>query len=502
MSATLFLFGSRTSRPCNAEGGTIGTMRHTIMKQVNRLKSLALAALLLLGLSTTAQAQYLRTSYFMEGSHYRMQLNPALTPGRGYINLPVIGSLNATVNSSTLGYQDILDIIDNSSDADYFLSQDFMDRLGNTNNLNVNLSTDILSAGWYKGKNFWSFNIGLRNDIGATIPKNVFEFMSRMNGLTTLDWANLNETLGGQKLEINSFAEVGLGFARDINEKLTIGGKVKALLGLGNMKLNVNNIDVQSHLEGIDLSNGYVDVENARGSASINVDATLESSSKLLELQQSTNSQGETYIDNIDFGSFGFAGYGAAIDLGVSYKLLKNLTLSASVLDLGFIKWDKSNTQIARAKAQQSYEASNPGEAMEFVDMVQSGEVLNFDMLQLSTDESAAKSRTSKLTTTVVVGAEYALLKNWLVLGALYTGRFAQPETLNELTVSANIRPANNFNLAVSYSLLQGAGKTFGAAIKLGPVFVGTDYMFFGKNTKNVNGYIGFSIPLNRQKKI
>ena len=469
------------------------------MKRTNKLKSLALSALLLGGMIVPTQAQFLRTSYFMEGSHYRMQLNPALTPGRGYINLPVIGTLNATVNSSSLGYQDILDIIDNSSDGDYFMSQDFINRLNATNELNVNLSTDIISAGWYKGKNFWSFNIGLRNDIGATIPRNVFEFMNKMNG-ANVNFANLNEEFGGQGFEINSFAEVGLGFARDINDKLTVGGKVKALLGIGNMKLNVNSVKVNSQLNGVDLSTGYVDPEHASGSASVLVDATLESSSKLLELQQSTDSHGEQYIDNIDFGSFGFAGYGAAIDLGVSYKLLKNLTLSASVLDLGFIKWGKGNTQVAYARGNQSYDASTPGEAMEFVDMVQSGEVLNFDMLQLGVDENAAKARTTKLTSTVAVGAEYALLKNWLVLGALYTGRFAQPKTINELSVSANIRPANNFNVAVSYSLLQGAGKTFGAAVKLGPIFVGTDYMFFGKNTKNVNAYIGFSIPLNKQK--
>ena len=99
------------------------------------------------------QAQFLRTSYFMEGSNQRMQLNPALMPGRGYLNIPVIGSLNATVNSSSLGYRDIMDIIENSDDSDYFMSNDFMNRLDATNNLNVNLSTDILSAGWYKGKN-------------------------------------------------------------------------------------------------------------------------------------------------------------------------------------------------------------------------------------------------------------------------------------------------------------------------------------------------------------
>ena len=53
----------------------------------------------------SANAQFLRTSYFMEGTHYRQQLNPALTPTKGYFNLPVIGAVNATVGSTSLGYQ-------------------------------------------------------------------------------------------------------------------------------------------------------------------------------------------------------------------------------------------------------------------------------------------------------------------------------------------------------------------------------------------------------------
>ena len=114
-----------------------------------------------------------------------------------------------------------------------------------------------------------------------------------------------------------------------------------------------------------------------------------------------------------------------------------------------------------------------------------SGEILNYDMLQLKTEEASEKSRTRGLTSTMVLGAEYALLNDWLVVGALYTGRFAKPKTLN---------------VAASYSVLQGAGKTFGLALKLGPFFAGTDYMFFGKNTKNVNAYLGVSIPLGKQK--
>lgn len=474
------------------------------MKKINVCKVLFVLGMFLV-FSCKGYSQVLRTSYFMEASHYRMQLNPALTPSRGYINLPVIGSFNATVNSSSLGFQDIKDIANNDEGDDYFMSNDFINRLENINNLNFNLSTDVLSAGWYKGKNFWSFNIGLRNDIGASIPKSMFEFLREMDGLSVADYArlsNINERVDKMSFEINSYAEIGIGWARDITDKLSVGARVKALLGVGNLEMNVNDISVKSSLTGyedIDWNNpSWGDIDKIQGAASVNVDATLESSSKLIELSQEN---GNDYIDDIEFGSFGVAGFGASIDFGVSYRLLDRLTLSASVLDLGFINWSKKYTSIAKAKASQSYDLRNESDRYEFVDMVSSGEILNYDMLQMTVDKSAEESRKSTLSSTVVVGAEYELLGDWLAIGALYTGRFIQPETLNELTFSANIRPKNYFNLSLSYSVLQGLGKTFGVAAKLGALFIGTDYMFLGENTKNLNAYVGVSIPLNKRNK-
>ena len=53
--------------------------------------------LLLLGgmmmLGGAAQAQYLRSSYFMEGTSARLQLNPGLQPTKGYFNMPIIAHL-------------------------------------------------------------------------------------------------------------------------------------------------------------------------------------------------------------------------------------------------------------------------------------------------------------------------------------------------------------------------------------------------------------------------
>ncbi len=484
----------------------------------------------------SANAQFLRTSYFMEGTHYRQQLNPALTPTKGYFNLPVIGAVNATVGSTSLGYQDIIDIIDDGDD--FYTKPDFMNRLKDNNKLNVNFSTEILSAGWYKGKNFWSFNIGLRTDIGANLTKNMFSFLNQMETIED-NWRNSNYDISGQQLNINAYTEIGLGLSRQINSRLTVGARVKALLGIGNMELKLNKIAMSANLPTDQQINQWSSESYWSGSsaeivakaqelkakfdnyhANLTVGAELKSSFKGLELKEE---EGKDFVTDFDFdsGKLGIAGYGFGIDLGASYKILDNLTVSASILDLGFISWSKSSTKIASANpdpidikgstyagmidpanAQSSVtNALNQlqNDAENYMDLVTQGDVLNYDMLQLEVGD-AKESRKSRLASTLVLGAEYGFFNNKLAVGVLSTTRFVQPDALTELTFSANYRPKSWFNVALSYSAIQSAGKSFGLGLKLGPLFVGTDYMFLGKNSNSVNGFVGVYIQFGGSK--
>ena len=478
----------------------------------------------------SANAQFLRTSYFMEGTHYRQQLNPALTPTKGYFNLPVIGAVNATVGSTSLGYQDIIDIIDDGDD--FYTKPDFMNRLKDNNKLNVNFSTEILSAGWYKGKNFWSFNIGLRTDIGANLTKNMFTFLNEMETVEE-NWRNSNYDISGQQLNINAYTEIGLGLSRQINSRLTVGARVKALLGIGNMELKLNRVAMSANLPSDQQINQWssesywnsmTPSQAAQAAqelkdkfnnyhANLTVGAELKSSFKGLELQEE---EGKDYVTDFDFdsGKLGIAGYGFGIDLGASYKILDNLTVSASVLDLGFISWSKSSTKIASANPDpidikgstyaNMVDPNNPNTVMNavnqlqnnaqgYMDRVTNGDVLDYDMLQLEVSD-AKESRKSRLASILVLGAEYGFFNNKLAVGVLSTTRFVQPDALTELTFSANYRPKSWFNVALSYSAIQSAGKSFGLGLKLGPLFVGTDYMFLGKNSNSVNGFVGVSL--------
>lgn len=484
----------------------------------------------------SANAQFLRTSYFMEGTHYRQQLNPALTPTKGYINLPIIGSANMTVGSTSLGYQDVMDIIGN--DNNFYKSTDFMNHLKNNNKLNVNFSTEILSAGWYKGKNFWSLNVGVRTDIGANLTKSMFSFLNEMSAIKD-NWRNSSYDISNQQLNINEYAEVGLGLSRQINSRLTVGARVKALLGAGNMELKLNKIAMGANLPTDQQINEWSSNSYWSGSsaeiaakakelkakletyhANLAVNASLESSFKGMELKEE---KGKDYISDLDSNGdkLGIAGYGFGIDLGASYKIMDNFTVSASVLDLGFISWSKSSTKIASAKPEaidikgSSYankiDPNNPQSSVtealnqlktdtkNYMDIVTQGDVLNYDMLQLEVSD-AKKSRSSRLASTVVIGAEYGFFNNKLSVGALSTTRFVQPYALTELTLSANYCPKSWLNVALSYSAIQSAGKSFGLGLKLGPLFLGTDYMFLGENSNSVNGFIGVSIPLGGRK--
>ena len=455
------------------------------MKKVKCKRVLLAAGLVLL--ATAAQAQYLRTSYFMEGASTRLQMNPGLQPTRGYFNFPVIGSINVGASSNVLGTNDIIDVLD--SGTDLFSNDDLYNRLKDDNRLNVNLNTDILSFGWYRGKGFWRVNVGLRADVGASIPKGMFDYLKQVNNLS-----DINGGFSNMNFDMNAYAEVGLGYSRQITDKLTVGGRVKVLLGIAraemavdNFNVNVDNALIDAYLNGTSPDPNVT----AYGSAS----AVAHVSTTMKGGGLGFNSAGN--IDGFDFdgGSFGVSGTGFGIDLGASYKVWDNLTVSAAVLDLGFINWKGSETKVASTEQQFNV---TPDNYQDFVN----GDFLSMDRFNLKENTEPAENVKKKLASTILLAGEYALLNNKLSVGAMYTSRFVQPKTLNELTFSATLRPSNALNLAVSYSPIQAAGKSLGVALKLGPRFVGTDYMFFGKNSRSVNAFFGFSFPMGGKKPV
>ncbi|NDV66377.1 DUF5723 family protein [Bacteroides sp. 224] len=424
-------------------------------------------------------AQYLRTSYFMDGVSSRMWLNPAMRPTHGFVDIPVVGALNVSASSNALGVKDVVDLFD--SDEDFYKNDKLYNRLKNSNRLNVNVNTDIFSLGFYKGKGFWTVNLGLRSDINASIPKTMFEYAREfdnedwMNGFMGADYLMENQTLNA-----NVYTEIGVGYSRSIGDKLVVGGKAKVLLGLANIDMSIDKLHIK---------------ENGK-SSEINTHGRLKVAMKGLSVEEEYDSEiGSDVVDDVDFDKFGLAGYGMAFDLGATFKPIENLTLSASVLDLGFISWSKNSVTTATADNEIYYDYGDTFKSLF------NGDMIDFSLPKYEIDDES-KSYKTTLASTMVLGAEYAFLNNKLSAGVLSTTRFSKPKTISELTFSANYRPKSWLATTLSYSVIQSEMKTFGLAVKVGPLFIGTDYMFFGdsSDSKSVNAYLGLSIPLGKGK--
>lgn len=464
------------------------------MKKIRLFATVMLALLLSSLFVTSLKAQFVRTSYFMEGVPARLSLNPALCPTNGYFNIPVIGAFNAMATSNALGTRDITDLIGNSSN--FYNKETFRNNLKDMNRVNASVNADILSFGWYKGKGFWSVGVGVRTDFNASIDRSLFDYLYQVDQ-SGFKWDGTKYDINNAKVNVNAYTEMAVGYARQLNSKWTVGMKAKLLLGVANGKLTINNVHVEGNLPDANATQAEIIANQSKYYAKIKADATFETSFKGLELGYGNHNDGTQYINDIKTKSFGIGGYGAAFDFGVTYRPMSDLTLSASVLDLGFLNWDKKNNQKAVSHMDKTYNVTN---YQEFQQITEKGDVLNYEMLDLRTDEKEPSRHTS-LASTFVLGAEYAILNKKISFGVLYTNRNAQPNNMSEVTISANFRPKGWFNVAGSYSMIQSAGKSFGLGIKLGPVFIGTDYMLLGDNTKCVNDQIGMSVPLGGRKR-
>ena len=140
----------------------------------------------------------------------------------------------------------------------------------------------------------------------------------------------------------------------------------------------------------------------------------------------------------------------------------------------------------------------NPDEIQKYV--TSNTDIFDLDLIQFQ--EGEAKSRKTTLRSTLNIGAEITLLNNKLGFGVLSSTQFTLPSSYSELTVSANYRPRNWFGATLSYSFLHSEFKTVGIGLKLGPIFIGSDYLMTKApgDANRANAYIGCSIPLCKKR--
>jgi len=401
-------------------------------------------------LATGAAAQN-PTAYFMEGSTFRSQFNPAFAPLRGYVNIPAIGGVNINVGGN-IAVDNILfsrdgklvTLLDSSVSA-----ADALSGLKQNNLLGMDFRMNVIGFGAFtkNHKNFWSFDLNVRVNEDANLPYSLFEFIK-------LGKEGQIRNFG---TSTDSYLEAAFSYSFPLmDDRLYIGIRGKFLAGLARAQVTYDRFDISLREDRwAVLTQGTLDLTAAG--------AKVE-----------TDPDSETFeIGDLDFKPTKPAGYGFALDLGATYDILPNLQASLAVNDLGFIGWSKKKNVTGFSSKELSFTGVNVTE--------DGTESPDFDIDVLEFHKGAPQSVSRMLRATINAGLEYEVWRHKIGIGLLYSARFWEYKTFHNITGSVNFHPIRWFTLTGSYSVIDNRGGAVGLGLNLCPnwinFFIGTDVL-------------------------
>lgn len=461
-------------------------------------KILSIALILgLFGMSVMAQS---KTSYFMDGYNYKHDLNPALSPYRGYFNL--MGHYAIGINSNLSATQFLYP--SSTSDELYtFLhpevsANQFLNSLNDNNILSLDTDIDVLGFGFYIGRGFFSFDTKLQVDFCTNLPKEFFSFLKQgMNGSNTVyDIRNFN-------ISSKVYASAGIGYAYDIFDNLRVGVKAKYLVAAAGLDANIDQMQIKMSDQGW----------------AINTQATLTAQGYGLETVYGNDTEDQNtpdYITGIEFDPEQLkpAGSGFAFDFGINYSPIKNLNISAALTNVGSIKWEQGSVTKAQSAGEVSYGGFeldvNEGVSEESINNL-TEELTNgmMNMIQFREVPVSGSGNTQRLDSRFLIGAEYSTWNNGLSAGMLYTCDNTAYGRFNEVLASINLRPFKALQLSGSYTLYSDYGSSFGASLSLlNILYLSWDHIltnfspqFVPLDVLSTQVEIGLRLPLGKYRK-
>lgn len=369
------------------------------MKTITKIFT-ATAALILS--CAAANAQTFNSGYFLDNFAYSYRLNPSLMSEKSFLALGV-GNINANIQSD-LGLSSFLFPTDNGlvtglhSDIS---AEQFLGGLPEVSNIGLGANINLLARGKRKENKFRNFEINLRSDVGMALPKGFFAFLKEGSNDSAYDLSSLSANA-------NVMAEIAYGRAKYIKKNFILGYRLKVLQAYGadanfdKLSLTVNSNELKGD-----------------GNGNMNVAAG--------PFVLPTDDEGNLDINNLRNLSVNMSGFkpnlGAAVDLGVTWEIGKNLKLSAGITDLGFVNYKYNYAGRAEASVDfNGLEINTEGDVTKNVkEQVNAklDEIKNSFNWKLS---SANRSVNQMLPYTVDLGARFRIpFFRRLSVGALYT---------------------------------------------------------------------------------
>jgi len=401
------------------------------------------------------------TLHFMRLNPYSTYTSPsAHLQYKGWVGVPVISNINESFTNTSFHYDHLF-----GTNSDGVITtiklNDFVDHLSKKNNVfNDNLSLNIIDFGFYAKPVRISVSWRLRVDEYMSFNKDLFALP--VHGNMAYVGEN-NPATPELKLSLTSYQEIGVGIQAEIKDRFYIGVKPKFLLGVA----NVHTKQARATL--------YTDPEDYSMKLNYNLDAYSSCVVPYEITLDSNGTPGFNFYTNDMLKNLPNLGknLGAAIDLGFTCRINDRFGVSASVLDLGFIRWTTYNQHITSSIAGTDTSTYYNDGSFMFNGLSADDVDLLIDDPQAFADElldyfplnvEKQKAYTTMLSSRFIVEG-YCNLGKHHRLTALFQGRLINKEFLPSFTVAWNGTFLNIFDLCVSYTIAKKSYTNLGVGI-------------------------------------
>ena len=454
---------------------------------MKKIKYIALLLCTMFAMDGTAQTA--KSAYFLDGTFYNYQLNPAMKAERGFFSL-ALGNLSIATNGN-VGLSHFL--YPQGDNLTTFMSgtvgqEEFLGQLPQQIRLGMDIDETLMALGFRMLGGYTTLSLSVHANTSMTLPKGFFEFAKKGLQDQYFNFSGIN-------MNTMSYAAATLGYSRELFEGFRLGVNLKYLMGIAYAdatfdKFNIELSEDRWYLEG-----------HAQAQAALGSEVYFENNKNKLE--------------DLQMGPFAPAASGFAVDLGVMYdmkKFVPGLTVSASLLDLGSINWQymmsvENNDEAICWEGLTDATIKNMGVALED-ELEKLGDKAE-KMMEFKVND--IHSETTKLDATMYLGAEYNMpFYKPLSIAMLYGKRFSTYAGWDEVRGYVNIAPLKWFEASanVGYSTF---GTSWGWMLNFHPaginLFVGSDYMiskvtpqYIPVNNLNSHITLGISLALGKRK--
>lgn len=425
------------------------------------------------------------TLYGMKDLSQAFYLNPGFKQkNRVYVSLP-IGIQTFAINHSGFTLNQLLEKTNNDS---LMIRPDLaIDKMEAQNVISFEQSSELLGFGFkFKGKNFVSFSTSVKSNFNLTYPRDLFRFVNEGNGGST--FLGSRASLDGLGINSSVYSEYAIGYNRSVTNKLTVGGRVKLLSGISNVHTSNSVLGISTDSETFDIT--------------IDGQLTIKSSNSLFFTD--TLYKGIQPQTIFSTAAYDFKNIGYGIDAGASYKLNDRLEFSASVVDLGMIKW-KANTRNFESK-DVNYKFQGVDLNSVLFDSSEVGKFLTDTLNKIFGLNSFKQSYSTSLYTRFYLGGTYNInksfsssitLHNQLIANRLRTGA----------AIAFNVHLRNWLNFSINYAAFGRSLRNVGLGLSLkgGPLqffLISDNILTFinPENTKNLHLAFGLNLCIGALK--